>query len=321
MGCGCSDSLTQAQILNLIADQLPSVSDGQYGGYASKWVFSSTTTASPASTEIRLNSATYNSVTTIYINETNADSTNVANLLNSFNNGGSYGYIRIFKEFDSSVFWLGEVTAVTDSGSYYTLTVTYTLHSGSFTTADNLVVQFVGNGANGPNGTDGVAVVYSDVSDTVVNDTSFALQKQYDWADDVILDTDGDELRVEIGYEITSAGSKSLGVYFGDWSGGGVQILDIQYGDALLATPNKQGKIVIKIKRINSTTAKIWIDLQQFLTTNALTDNFNSVDDHQSGYFTRSITFANFSQIDLVSRVSGGTPLTINELTVYKYEA
>ena len=116
--------------------------DGQYGGYSSKWQFDNNTAAGPAVQFLRLNNGTYTAVSQIYINETNADSVNVAAFLATINSHANYGYIRIFKEFDSSVFWMGKVTGFTDNGSDITLNVTYILHNGSFSANDNLVFTF-----------------------------------------------------------------------------------------------------------------------------------------------------------------------------------
>lgn len=326
-GCPNTDGgLNSTQVQNLINQSLPSVSDGDYGGYSSKWKFSNAITASAASTEVRLDSATYNAVANIYINETNADSTNVANILASFDNGGNFGYIRLFKEFDSDTFWVGEVTSVTDNGSYYTIGVTYILHNGAFTSADNIVITFSPSGENGTNGTagadgaDGVAVVHSDITDTGVSDAAEAVQKTYDYsADSTILSANGDEIEIHVSYSITSTGGKSLAVYLGDFSGGGQKIFELPYASPLLIVSNKQGMLIIRIKRISATSARIWTELKQGLTTSS--PNVLSIDDHYKGQYTQSITFASVSQVDVTARVGAGTPLTINELTVYKYKA
>ena len=45
--------------------------DGIFGGYSLEWEFDDNTSASPATTKIRLNNATYASVTKIYIHQNN----------------------------------------------------------------------------------------------------------------------------------------------------------------------------------------------------------------------------------------------------------
>lgn len=137
-------------------------SNGQYGGFSSRWLFSTTTSSNPSSTTLRLNNSSPASATLIYVNETNADSTNVQPFLNSFSNGGSFGLIRIFKEFNSAVFADYQVGLVVDSGSYFSIGVTYVSGSGSFAANDSVVLSFAANGAAGApgtNGQDGVAII------------------------------------------------------------------------------------------------------------------------------------------------------------------
>lgn len=137
-------------------------SNGQYGGFSSRWLFSTTTSSNPSSTTLRLNNSSPASATLIYVNETNADSTNVQPFLNSFSNGGSFGLIRIFKEFNSAVFADFQVGLVVDSGSYFSIGVTYVSGSGSFAANDSVVLSFAANGAAGAagaNGQDGVAIL------------------------------------------------------------------------------------------------------------------------------------------------------------------
>lgn len=142
-GCNCPSTTLPAG-----ADGL----DGMYGGYSSDFKFDSSVAAGPASTYLRLNNTTYSSVTTIYISDTNQDSTNVDLFLDSFDNSGNFGKIRIFKEYDSNTFWDGTITAVTDSGTYHTITVTYVLSNGTFAAGDSLVVTFAPAGGQGQAG-------------------------------------------------------------------------------------------------------------------------------------------------------------------------
>lgn len=116
--------------------------DGIFGGYSSNWKFSTSTSTSPASTEIRFNNATYSSVTAIYIHQENYSAINMANFIDTMDDTGNYGYIRVFKYNDATKFWLGKVTNVTDNGSDYTLTVTYVLANSTFAANDQVVVTF-----------------------------------------------------------------------------------------------------------------------------------------------------------------------------------
>lgn len=138
--------------------------DGIYGGYSSDWLFNATTTSGPATSTLRFNSATYNTVNTIWINDTNNDAIDIGAILDTF----TAGYIRIFKKDDNTKFWYGLITANTDSGTYHTLTVTYILHNGAFAATDNIVVTYTPTGATGAagsNGTNGInypVVLYND---------------------------------------------------------------------------------------------------------------------------------------------------------------
>lgn len=145
MCINCDDNSTNIPLGNN-GVQGPKGNDGNFGGYCGKWTFSSATLSGPAVTQIRLNNATYSAVSSIFINDTNFDSINYQAFLNSFANSGNFGYIGISKEFDSSVFWLGEVTAVTDNGADHSIDVTFIMSNGSFTDLDNLIICFSGKG-------------------------------------------------------------------------------------------------------------------------------------------------------------------------------
>lgn len=145
--CSCSEQVT-----------IPNGSDGTngvdglFGGFSHKFVFNTSTSATPASTTIRLNNAVMASVTSIYISDNNSDAVSVDAFLDEFSNSGNYGYIRLFKEYDSSKFWMGEITGVVDNGSDHSLTVTHINSNSTFSASDKIVVSFVANGAPGPAG-------------------------------------------------------------------------------------------------------------------------------------------------------------------------
>lgn len=119
---------------------------GEYGGYSSVWNFSTTTTSGTTAGQLRFNSGTYASVTTMYINKTNQDSTDLSNFLATLSNGTYYGKIRIFKESDSSKFWEGTITNVSSGASEYTLTVSYILANSTFSASDSVVLSFTPHG-------------------------------------------------------------------------------------------------------------------------------------------------------------------------------
>lgn len=192
--------------------------DGLYGGYSSDWLFSTTTTPSPASKYVRFNSATYNLVSSIYVSDTNNDSIDVDLLLDTFTGG----YIRIFKKDDNTKFWYGLITANTDSGSYHTLTVTYILSNGTFSADDNIVVTYVKNGTDGAAGSDGTdgtnypVVLSNDISDSgLSSSTSEQILKSYTLPAGT-LTTNGDICEITAVFQIIIDGyTKKPGLYFG----------------------------------------------------------------------------------------------------------
>jgi hypothetical protein len=136
--------------------------NGQPGGIFGKWIFSTSTIVAPSINQIRFNNTTSNLVTNIYISDTGRSSVNYGPLLDSFTNSGNYGNITIYKEFDSTKFWIGKITNVVDNGTYHTLTVTYisssevTIPTDIFLLNDNINLTFSAGGVDGSNGLDGV---------------------------------------------------------------------------------------------------------------------------------------------------------------------
>jgi hypothetical protein len=129
--------------------------DGQYGGYSSLWKYSSNTTpGDPGSNYLRFDATNTN----IYISRINADTASMVGFLASLDDSGSagnYGFIRIFKEYDSNTHIYFKVTSVTNSGTYYTLGVTLIDSNNSFTNNDAVVFTFTPAGAVGTTGTAG----------------------------------------------------------------------------------------------------------------------------------------------------------------------
>ena len=135
--------------------------NGFFGGFSAEWVFDTATSANPPLTELRFNNATLSSVTKIYINDTNADSVDHNAFLEEFKNnvGGTdyFGLIRVWKQYDSDVFWIGRITAVVDNGADHTITVTHIASNGTFADTDDVVTSFTPQGAAGADGNDGAA--------------------------------------------------------------------------------------------------------------------------------------------------------------------
>jgi len=155
---GCSNNCNDITLLtgNDGADGADGAngSDGKYGGHSSIWKFDPAVVPTPAVSYLRFNNATLNLVTQIHINETNKNATDMSAFLTSFNATGSYGYIRIFKEYDDNIFWVGEITNIVDNGTDRTLTVTHTQSNGTLILDDAVVVTFTPKSAAGTTITD-----------------------------------------------------------------------------------------------------------------------------------------------------------------------
>jgi len=160
--------------------------NGLFGGYSLEWNFETSIAVSPTSKNLRFDNATPASVTKIYINEDASDGIGgviaASDFLQSFlANGdpGNYGLIKIWKQYDSTKFWLGKVTSTIDFGTYRTVYVTHILSSGTFSAADNLVVSFVSNGANSTiTNNSGAIHNYSILDDVNGNKTGTAIKGQ-----------------------------------------------------------------------------------------------------------------------------------------------
>jgi len=156
--CGCSNS----SALPIGPSGLRGA-DGLYGGFSGEWKYATSTGAGATASQLRFNSNTSNAVTTLYISNTGDNSIAYFDFLASLANSGNYGRVRIFKEYDSTKFWMGNVTNVTSIGTYYTIVVTYITASNAainttiFNADDRIILSFVPKGAAGTNGTPGAA--------------------------------------------------------------------------------------------------------------------------------------------------------------------
>jgi len=151
--CGCSsncDSLNTGTLpTGLPGPTGATGAQGIYGGFSADWIFSTSTSTGPSSSQLRFNNATYSSVTEIYVSDDDVDGTDYDPFLDSLSNNGNYGMIRIFKETDHLKFWLGIITGVTDNGTDHTLTVTYIDSNSTFSASDAIVLTFSPSGASG----------------------------------------------------------------------------------------------------------------------------------------------------------------------------
>ena len=141
-------------------------SNGLYGGWSLKWKFDDNTGSGTGSNEVRLNNASPASATVIYVND-DAYGTGAADVFLSSVTSAPFGKIKIFKEYDSTIFWLATITAAdaTAVPAEVAFTVTDVVTNGTFTDGDDIVLTLAPAGATGdtgsqgPQGTDGVAVL------------------------------------------------------------------------------------------------------------------------------------------------------------------
>jgi hypothetical protein len=102
----------------------------------------------------------------IYVND-DAYGTGAADVFLSSVTSAPFGKIKIFKEYDSTIFWLATITAADDTTvpAEVKFTVTDVVTNGSFTDGDDIVLTLApagatgATGSQGPQGTDGVAVL------------------------------------------------------------------------------------------------------------------------------------------------------------------
>jgi|SRR6056297_226461 len=148
--CGCDSGIELPYLTGSDGN------DGLFGGYSAQWKFdASSILSSPTFGYVRFNANDYSSATEIYINELNASSINHADFLDVFDNSGNYGLLKIWKRFNSNVFYFAEITNIVDNGTDRTLTVSYIASGGTFANDDDIVVSFVPKGNTGEPGADG----------------------------------------------------------------------------------------------------------------------------------------------------------------------
>lgn len=196
--CGCAEAPTLPYLTGDAGD------DGLFGGYSLAWKFDSATNlTAPNATYLKFNNATISSVTAIKINETNKDSIVVDAFLDSFDNSGNFGLLKIFKEYDSSKFAFFELTNISDGGSHQDLTVTYIDGNGTFTTNDVLVVSFTPKGETGTNGSNAATKAYvldaylGNPVETAANTHNAKLTTKITIPQDTLI-AEGDQVHIEV---------------------------------------------------------------------------------------------------------------------------
>lgn len=136
----------------------PNGAQGKSFGFAYGWL-TDTTSSDPTAGNIKANNATFASITSIYISETDQDANALASEIATWGTGTSTvkGRLKIYDPITPTNFMTFDVTALTDNGAWDTLTVTPIAHGGSFSASENLRVGFVSKGDKGDTGATGAA--------------------------------------------------------------------------------------------------------------------------------------------------------------------
>lgn len=208
--CGCASCEDNLLIDPVVLNEGEDGSDGVFGGYSGDWLFESNTASPPSTRYLRVNNASLASITQIYISETNAQSLNYATFLAEF---AVDSYIRIFREFNSNVFWLGKITSVTDSGPYYTIGVTTILTNGSFTNTERLIVSYIPAGVSAS--TSNVEILYNDVNGSAnYTNVSASFDNILSYTVPVnTLVTDGDKLELKMVFRLVTGTGTDVSKY------------------------------------------------------------------------------------------------------------
>ena len=137
--------------LTTVADFLPA------GGDSALFTYSTTTTdADPGAGGFRMNNTTYSSVTELYIDDADANGTDVATWVQTFDdNSTNYskrGRVRIQNAGTLTKYIVFDVTgSVTDATGYTKVTVAHVASSGTLSDGDKVFISFVANGIDGAN--------------------------------------------------------------------------------------------------------------------------------------------------------------------------
>lgn len=136
----------------LVLDQVDTHGySGNFGGNSQPFKFSTATTAPPGTGLVTFNNATYSSVSSIYLDNTNADGIDM-----SLWHGNPFypAIITFYAQGDPTTYVTYNVTLTIGNG-YTTLTVTYISGNGTFSNNQRIIVSYVRSGASGYSGYSG----------------------------------------------------------------------------------------------------------------------------------------------------------------------
>lgn len=159
-----SDAVRQSERARQLLEELSTV---QANGRGLFYTFDTTTTdADPGAGKLRLNNATIGSATAAYLDNLDADGATVSTILDTWDDSGSSagrGQLWLRSISTPATFHAFTVTgSVVDGTGYRKLPLTYIGGSGSFASADEMMVMFLPAGAAGVTGTDGGIILTFD---------------------------------------------------------------------------------------------------------------------------------------------------------------
>lgn len=126
--------------------------DGKYGGFSARFLFdSATTTTAPNNGTLKINNNNPTLATQLVVHFTGADNTNQKELIiRTAAQEGSY--LRIFKEYDPSIFLeflVQKNSIVSITSTYIIYTISYITHNGVLNANDSVVYTFNNRGDKG----------------------------------------------------------------------------------------------------------------------------------------------------------------------------
>ena len=134
--------------------------DGNFGGATFYYTFEANTNdAQPGAGDLRLDNSTQNAATGIYIDDTDADGSNIADFLQTIDDSTSTikGHVKISNKLDAGQFILFTISSLTDNTGYFDITVSPVDSSATnpFSADEDIIVTFARTGDRGDAGAQG----------------------------------------------------------------------------------------------------------------------------------------------------------------------
>jgi len=221
--------------------------------------------------------------------------------------------LRLFKEDDSNVFWMGRVTGVTDNATEYDVAVTHVDSNGTFTAADNIVVSFVDKGDTGSNGADGADAALLLTNQTNQESTNSAVlvqigTKSYTVAADT-LEQNGEKLVVTVilTKTVPNAGTCQI-LINSNWFTAKIPSIPLFEGEELT-------RIEMHISRVSNTSALVEVQWVSTQGVSYVTNGYGFIVENTGSIGVVDFSGANFD-IDVFGSIAAGGTLYAEQLTV-----